>query len=167
VKCQHCGSAATVHLVDIVNKQKRELHLCEACAKQQNLLNEPKQDLNLPAILQLLVGQAVAPVTPAQARLTCPACGLKYTEFRNKGRLGCPADYDAFRESLEPILAKIHRSTRHVGKTPRNLARHVNRRADLMELNKSLKAALAVEDYESAARLRDLIREKEATDEPG
>ena len=154
-------------MTDIVNKQKRELHLCEDCARQQHLLSEPKLELNLPASLHLLVGHAVTPVTPEQARLTCPGCGLKYTEFRAKGRLGCPADYEAFKDSLEPILEKIHNSTRHVGKAPRRRAEHAGRGAERARLQERLRAALAVEDYEEAARLRDLIREREAADEPG
>ena len=32
MKCQFCDNPATVHLTDIVNKKKREMHLCEACA---------------------------------------------------------------------------------------------------------------------------------------
>ena len=59
VKCQFCSNPATVHLTDIVNKQKKELHLCQSCAEKQQLLKQ--QELNLPAILQTLIGQHVGP----------------------------------------------------------------------------------------------------------
>jgi protein arginine kinase activator len=91
------------------------------------------------------------------AGLTCPACGLKYAAFRADGRLGCPDDYDAFRPALEPLLDRIHRGTRHEGKTPRA----ANRRAELATLREQLAAAVAAEHYEDAARLRDRIRQKE------
>ena len=160
--CQFCGQPATVHLTDIVNKQKRELHLCDGCAKKHDLLPDaPGPQLNLQALVALLTGQPAAP--PEAGALTCPACGLKYAVFRADGRLGCPADYDAFRAALEPLLERIHRTTRHAGKTPRRA-----RTADALADDRAkLAAAVAAEDYEEAARLRDTIRRKEHADEPG
>lgn len=162
MKCQNCGlHPATVHLTDIINKQKRELHLCEACAREQQLLpGGPAPQLNLQALVHLIMGQ---PAGTDPAGLTCPACGLKYAAFRADGRLGCPDDYDAFRAALEPLLERIHRGTRHTGKAPRAAAR----RAELADLREQLRAAVAAERYEDAALIRDRIRAKEALDEPG
>lgn len=157
MKCEHCGARpATVHLTKIVNKQVVTLHLCEACERAQELIPDgPGPALNLPALLSLLMGQA-------PAALTCPACGLKYAVFKAEGRLGCPTDYDAFRTALEPLLARIHRGTAHAGKVPRAAAGRAERAA----LRKLLAAAVASENYEEAARLRDRIRQKEGPDEP-
>ncbi len=165
VKCQSCASPATVHLTDIVNGQKKELHLCQSCAEKQHLLTP--QGLDLPAILQTLIGQHVGALTDELARLTCPACGIKYMEFRAEGRLGCPHDYEVFRRGLEPILERIHRSTRHVGKSPRHAPANRARQGELVELRRRLRQAVESEAYEEAARLRDLIRREEATDESG
>jgi protein arginine kinase activator len=164
LKCQYCSNPATVHLTDIVNKQKHELHLCQACAEKQQLVK--KKELNLPAILETLIGQHV-PMTDRLARLTCPACGIKYMQFRAEGRLGCPHDYEAFRLGLEPLLQRIHRAVRHVGKSPRHRLRNESLQAELVELRQRLRAAVECEDYEEAAHLRDTIRNKEATDESG
>jgi protein arginine kinase activator len=166
VKCQVCGqSPATVHLTDIVQGQKKETHLCQECAEKQQLVQQ--QELNLPAILQTLIGQHVGPQTDELARLACPTCGIRYMEFRARGRLGCPHDYAVFRSGLEPLLQRIHRSARHKGKTPRHGAMPPERHAEVLELRRQLSAAVDAEKYEEAARLRDLLREKEATDEPG
>jgi protein arginine kinase activator len=97
--------------------------------------------------------------------LTCPACGLQYAQVRAEGRLGCPADYDAFRSALEPLLERIHRAVGHAGKVPRSFRRQ-QREAELKALRKQMLAAAKAEQYEEAARLRDLIRQKEASDEP-
>src|SRR5207302_1189192 len=99
MKCQSCSSPATVHLTNIVDGQKQEVHLCPACAEQQQVITQ--KELNLPAILQTLIGHHVGPLTDELARLTCPACGIKYMEFRAEGRLGCPRDYEVFRIGLE------------------------------------------------------------------
>jgi len=165
MKCQSCSNPATVHLTDIIGGQKKEMHLCQACAEQQNLIKQ--QELNLPAILHSLIGQHVGPLTDELSRLTCPACGIKYMEFRAEGRLGCPHDYDVFRVGLEPLLERIHRSVKHVGKSPRHRVMTATRQKEWVELRSQLRAAVDAELYEEAARLRDLIRQKEATDESG
>jgi protein arginine kinase activator len=163
MKCQHCPNPATVHLTKIVNKQKQELHLCQACAEKHAA---PAAELSLSAILQSLIGQHVSAVSEELSRLNCPTCGIKYMEFRSDGRLGCPADYEVFRAGLIPILQRIHRATRHVGKVPRRLAPE-NRAADVLKLRQQLRRAVDAENYELAAQLRDMIRQKEASDEPG
>jgi len=165
VKCQFCSNPATVHLTDIVANQKKELHLCQSCAEQQQLVKH--QEINLPAILQNLLGQHLGQQTDELARLTCPACGIKYMEFRAQGRLGCPHDYAVFRTGLEPLLQRIHRATRHAGKMPRRAGAAPERQAELVELRRRLQQAVDQEAYEEAARLRDLLRKKEATDESG
>lgn len=160
MKCQFCSNPATVHLTDIVNKKKKELHLCQACAEQKQLVNQ--QELNLSAILQTLIGQQVGAATDELARLACPHCGIKYMEFRAEGRLGCPHDYEVFRVGLEPLLQRIHRAGRHIGKVPRHGVADARSLAELVEWRKQLRSAVEAEAYEEAARLRDLIRQKEA-----
>ncbi len=158
-QCQNCSQPATVHVTNIVNGQKRELHLCQECSEKQEILKN--QELNLSVILQTMIGQHVGAPTDELARLTCPACGIKYMEFKAEGRLGCPRDYQVFQKALEPLLLRIHRSTRHVGKIPPHASRNATVQAELMELRHKLREAVEVEAYEQAARLRDLIRQKE------
>jgi protein arginine kinase activator len=167
--CQFCDEPATVTLTEIVNKKKRVLRLCERCAKRHNLLPElPSPQVDVKALLGLLASVEPGPsATPADtAALTCPDCGLQYGEFRASGRLGCPAEYDAFRPALEPLLARIHRADTHAGKAPRAV-RSARRAATLDDLRRRMAAAARAEDYTEAARLRDAIRLEEAADEPG
>jgi len=166
MKCHDCAKKATVHLTDIVDGEKKELHLCADCAEQREVLH--KQELNLPAILETLIGQHLGQLTDELARLTCPACGIKYMEFRAEGRLGCPHDYEAFRTGLQPLLERIHRgAVRHVGKVPQRGVPASGAVAERIELRRKLRQAVETEAFEEAARLRDLLRQKEATDEPG
>src|SRR4029079_17119303 len=92
-------------------------------------------------------------------RLTCPACGLKYGEFRTPGRPGCPHDYEAFKPGLVPLLERLHRKTTHVGKRPKRRPKATL--SEITELRKELRQAVDREDYERAAHLRDLIKQKE------
>jgi protein arginine kinase activator len=108
-----------------------------------------------------MIGQHVGAPSDELARLTCPACGIKYMEFKAEGRLGCPRDYQVFQKALEPLLQRIHRAMRHVGKIPPHATRNAAVQSELMDLRQKLREAIDVEAYEEAARLRDLIREKE------
>ncbi len=123
-------------------------------------------ELSLQALVQLIFGPtslegAGGSRSADPSRLVCPQCGLEYAEFRKTGRLGCPADYDAFAEALLSLLERVHRSAPgagHAGKTPKR-GRHL---ADLARLRAELSAAVGTEEYETAARLRDAIRRKES-----
>lgn len=164
--CKFCGSPSTIHLTDIIHKKKREMHLCEACAREKNIISPAPADLNVPALLELVLG-AVTPVPKSDPTdVNCPDCGIHYTHFRNQGRLGCPNDYVAFRELLEPLLERVHsESTRHVGKVPRRHRRRLMQ-ARRVELEAQLRTAIQSERYEVAAKLRDEIRALEADREP-
>jgi protein arginine kinase activator len=162
MKCMFCEKPATVHLTDIVNKKKREAHLCEQCARERNLLPEqPGLAVDLTALLKLMT----APRAGA-AEAACPTCGMSYAAFKAEGRFGCAHDYDAFRTALEPLLERVHRAVGHAGKLPA-AARLAARRARLDGLRAEMKTAAENEDYEQAARLRDLIRQLEAEGTPG
>lgn len=160
MKCQECDSPATVHVTKLAKGDgRREVHLCDRCAKRHGLVpDQPTAQLDLKALLGLLLGQPGGAAPGDPAALKCPACGLKYAQFRADGRLGCPAEYDAFRPALEPLLARIHRASAHAGKAPRAAAA----RAEAEALRRRLAEAVAAERYEDAARLRDLIRQKDA-----
>ena len=172
--CQRCGQhPATVHLTDVLNKVRRVQHICEACARSHQLLptpDDPAQPLNLPALVQLVFGatppgvDADAPAAPDDlgAGLVCPACGLKYSEFRAEGRIGCPHDYDVFRVPLLPLLERIHRNTRYSGKVPRAAGGPARPAEAAPALEARLRQAVAAEDYEAAATIRDTIRAQES-----
>ena len=160
MKCQFCQDPATVHLTDIINKKKREMHLCEECAREHNLIPDAQKELNVPALLEFLMGEARAKKSKGDPNaVVCNHCGLKYAQFRAQGRLGCPADYDVFRAALEPLLERIHRHLRHVGKVP-GQHRATRGLVKIEELRMLVDVAVREERYEEAARLRDLIRSK-------
>jgi protein arginine kinase activator len=159
MKCQKCTKAATLHITEVVTEdQFEELHLCEECANKY--LYEPQQK-GLPG--QKGGDAGLSEETDEAAALnqrSCPNCGIKFVEFRNSGRLGCPYDYEEFREELVPLLESIHGETRHCGKTPRR-SQNKEAQSELIQLRKQLQQAVNKEAYEEAARIRDLIRQLE------
>src|SRR5262249_19210352 len=146
MKCQLCSNPATVHLTTLTGlKTKKVMHLCDACAKQHQVIGEAKPELNIPAIVHMLLGSQLDQTSEELARLTCPECGVKYMEFRGEGRLGCPADYEVFRIGLEPILRRVHRATRHAGKVPPHRLQNLQRQAEMADLHHRLRMAVETE----------------------
>jgi len=161
--CKFCGQPATIHLTDILQKQKSETHLCEACAKAKQIIpDKPGAHFDLQGLVQLVMGGHDSPDAVAPVAQACPACKLKYAEFRAEGRLGCARDYEVFAAPLLTLLERVHRATDHCGKIPVGQ----RRRMGLRGLKAELDAAIAAERYEEAAELRDRIRQKEGADEP-
>jgi protein arginine kinase activator len=157
--CQRCKKQpATVHLTEIVANEKHERHLCEDCAREEGIAI--KAQINVQDILSGLLQAHEAAGT--EANLTCPDCSLTYAEFRNQGRLGCPQDYEVFAEPLAEILEKVHGATEHTGKVPARAGGDLGEQRELMRLRRKLQEAIEGEQYEEAARVRDLIKEKEA-----
>ena len=157
--CQRCPEKASVHLTETVNGERRELHLCVPCAREAGVaLPDAAPGLALDAVVQNLIVTHVGELVGELASLTCPDCGLKFMEFRARGRLGCPSDYRVFARGLLPYIQRAHAATRHVGK----VARPRPDAADRLRLRTQLRAAIDREDYELAARLRDRLRLKDA-----
>jgi protein arginine kinase activator len=153
--CQVCGKReAKIHFTEIREGKKTEMHICEQCAHEKNMT------LAFPAVLSQLVKGGPQPPRESEAvPATCPACGLAYAEFKAKGRLGCPRCYVAFGPVLVPLLEKVHGAASHQGKTPERVRGAQASRRELREIEEQLAAAVANEEYEKAAQLRDRIRE--------
>ena len=157
MKCQKCPKQATLHITEVVSEdQFEELHLCEECANKH--LYEPQGKGFGKG------GDAPGQESEEMAALNqreCPVCGMKFVEFRNSGRLGCPNDYQEFKDELTALLENIHGETKHCGKTPRRLPQNKQMQSELMQLRRELTQLVNKEAYEEAAKLRDRIKKLE------
>jgi len=171
MKCQKCAKPATFHITDIIEKGKHlEFHFCDEHARQHLTPPEDSPSVGpLAADLSAPSGSAAGPASlrePSAAdKQVCPVCQITFLEFRNSGRLGCPYDYEVFRDELMPLLESIHGETRHSGKVPKRAPRNTQQQTTLIQLRNELKRAVAAEDYEAAAKLRDKIQEIEREQE--
>jgi len=159
--CQVCGKkTATVHLTEIINDQMTELHLCEQCAKEKGVagLGQP---FGLQDLLAGLVDFGSPIINEKKTALQCTNCKMKYEDFRKLGRLGCSQCYDTFKESLEPLLKKIHGSSQHLGKGPMRDDEGFKTKKELQDLYLKLRKAIQTEAFEEAAKIRDRIKKIE------
>lgn len=164
MKCDNCNKSATVHLTEIKGGKKIEKHLCEQCAAQ----NEGYPVKSHMPINELLTNFVMAHSgMPKETAGGCDQCGITWAEFRQSGLLGCQNDYSVFEKDLAPLLQRAHEgATHHLGKVPARRGGSgvpAKRQLDLVRLRKELGKAVEAEDYERAAKLRDQIRQAEAT----
>jgi protein arginine kinase activator len=170
LKCEKCNQRDATHHEATRSEDGKswvDVHLCDRCLGEvASLLPNPA------ALIQtFLESESAAAGAPDPA--ACPDCGITYPEFRARGRLGCPRDYEFFAAELGPLMASIHQGgTQHRGRAPSR------RRAETpaMEpvapppppvpptpedpataLRRSLDEAVAEERYEDAAALRDRL----------
>ncbi len=168
MKCQKCEKMATFHITELTGSNPQEHHFCEDHAREY--LNDSSEQGapigNLATTLtkdmpkQASVGKAAGELKELD-RQTCPTCGLTFYDFRSRGRLGCPTDYDFFAKQLDALILNIHGAEEHVGKVP-GRAKHASgkgmNRTQLIKLRRDLDEAVQSEDYEWAKELRDQIK---------
>jgi protein arginine kinase activator len=142
---------------NLANATTSEQWLCETCAQSHHGVHG---QANLAEVWKLLQAQRPGARKPAPGA-ACPDCGMTLRDFRQRGRLGCPKDYEIFGAQLRDLLERIHGASRHVGRSPNSDEAAILRRKRLDELQQELASAIRDEAYEQAAKLRDEIKSLE------
>ena len=123
--------------------QRTELVVCEQCPMLKKWMGEPLEPL-------------VASV--ASSSIVCKSCLTTMEAVQTGGMLGCPDCYEAFADLICAQLQKLAAATPvHCGRGSPSSWR-AGSMVRLQALNAQLQEALAREEYETAAGLRDQIR---------
>jgi protein arginine kinase activator len=156
--CDVCKcNDATVFLTQILEGKMQKVNLCDACSKEKGV-----QDPTGFALADLLLGIGAAEeIEKGAPTQKCPVCGYTQADFKKTGRLGCSTCYATFGEGLNTLLKAMHKGTEHVGKLPQRAYRTIELSDRMRSLTESLEKAVAEENYESAASLRDQIKQLE------
>jgi protein arginine kinase activator len=162
--CENCGEReAVIHLTQIQSGQVTTVHLCEPCAAERGVetgASASKFPLN--DFLATLGKGGPQEPSGEGPDVACPACGATLKDFRQTGRLGCAGCYASFEPYLRDLLRRLHGSATHVGETyaAPGVAGAATQSAErqLGALRDELQRAIAAEDFERAAELRDRIR---------
>ena len=169
--CQQClERPASVHLTQIINDEKKEIHLCEQCARKHKELTFDNgftfaSPFSIHNFLAGFLGNGFGYHIQPQERSTMPACdfcNMTYEQFARSGKLGCGHCYDVFGSTLEPVFKKMHGNTYHHGKLPQRAGGMIKAQREIKGLKLQLNKAVHNEEYERAAQVRDKIRELEA-----
>ncbi len=162
--CEECGkNPATIHYTQVQNGVATQMHLCAACMAKRQKGSDTMSSV-ISSLLSGIAGQQEE--REQQDQLRCPSCGMAYKRFRETGLLGCADCYKAFADQLAPILGRIHGRRQHVGHVPPALRARVSAEQELERLRREMDEAVAREEFEQAAKLRDQIRALTAKQEP-
>jgi Uncharacterized protein with conserved CXXC pairs len=158
MQCDVCGEKdATVFLTQIVEGKMQKVNLCESCSKAKHI-----DDPTAFEFADVLLGLGTAQqLERSPAARKCPVCGFTQADFKKTGRLGCSECYTAFAEGLSAMLANMHKGTTHVGKVPGHQRVKRELTMKIKTLQADLDEAVAAEQYERAASIRDQIRQIE------
>jgi protein arginine kinase activator len=179
--CERCKkNQATMRLTRVVNNKKSVINLCADCARETG--NQiPAAMEGIGSILSGLMGLDTLwktnPMQTAKAVKKCPVCGMTQEQISREGKLGCSECYITFIDEMRPLLRKIHGNCLHHGSVPQEAgAQPVSlpndnektgkvtetSQSELELLQRQMKDAIAREDFEQAASLRDQIKKIQA-----
>ncbi len=169
--CERCKiRESNIQYTEVNNGIVKEHHLCSQCASEMDF--GPYSaifDVELP-LGKLLSGLLGLDETREEdIHVTCPTCGTTYNDFLKDSQFGCQDCYAIFDIIIADDIKKLQGNERHKGKTPINkkgkqvqsiqIPTPSMQSVDILRLQ--LQEALGIEDYEAAAKYRDLLREIE------
>lgn len=170
--CDRCKLRnAKVLYTEIINGAKTEQHLCEECAADYTSFQMEKPLLNSEITLNNLLSTLLGAYHNSTANkpgenkpgLICDKCKTTYDDFLQRGRFGCANCYKSFNSVLGKTLKGIQGAETHTGKRPKGFMSQADCiLKDMTEeerLSFELQKAIENEEFEEAARLRDLIRQ--------
>ena len=157
--CDECGiNNATVEFVSIINGKKIERHLCPACAHK----------IGADSFMPFSWGDVFPTVGSFNPRreTACSVCGSTLADISRTGLIGCAQCYQDLRDGILPIISRVQTRVKHAGRTPSHYeAKKIPETASAPEseseearLTRELNDAVAKEEYERAAKLRDALK---------
>lgn len=186
--CENCHqNEASIHYTEIINGVRTEHHICMECARKLKLTGwQDGADGEFPFV-RLLTGLLSAGGNgknledSPMMHVCCPGCGMSFDEFTTVGKFGCAECYGVFGPLIEDNMKRIHGDSKHRGKKYKKYIEHTDdnesgndntlpvmeyenkkENTDISELNKRLQEAVEIENFEEAARLRDVIKQLKA-----
>lgn len=162
--CEVCKqNDATIHITKILNGVKYEFNVCEKCAKERTDLNFSEEVFpstftfqNILSGIMDYIGSSNQPQKILET--SCSSCGTTYSEFKQRGLVGCSKCYEDFKSTLEPVIKRVQGNNEHVGKIPKKAGKNIIEKRKLVQLKEDLQKAINAEEYEKAAEIRDIIR---------
>jgi protein arginine kinase activator len=163
--CDVCKTEqATDFYTQILDGKIQKVNLCKNCSKA-NGLDDPIGFSLADKLLGLGASQEMERAGSGGAAQRCPGCGFSQADFKKTGRLGCAQCYETFGEGLNSLLKAMHKGTTHTGKVPARISRLIEREGALKNLQRDLQKAVSEENYETAAQIRDQLRQLETSND--
>lgn len=161
--CQFCSKKATVFVTQITDGQLEKLILCEGCAREKKITDPT----GLMIADQLLQGLPELSAPPQETLDACPNCGFTLVDLKKIRRLGCSECYRVFFPECLDMVRGMQFGVEHVGKKPLGRVARMEKAERRTRLEGKLQAAVKAEQFEEAAKLRDLLKELDREEDQG
>ncbi|MGB9767403.1 UvrB/UvrC motif-containing protein [Dictyoglomus turgidum] len=139
MKCDFCNQNEAVYVLEISDeKGKRKYSICEYCLKQ--------------VIKDIFQGNYFMRDEKVKR---CPKCNRSLEEIKETGMLGCSYCYSYFRDEIGKLVYQYHGNKVHRGRVPIKKEFKTDK---ILKYKIELSKAIEEEDYEKAAKLRDLLK---------
>ncbi|MCL2213256.1 MAG: UvrB/UvrC motif-containing protein [Oscillospiraceae bacterium] len=137
-----------------VNGVSKEVRLCGDCAVGVGM-----PTLSFGSLADFMMPHS--PTKTLRTAKTCDLCAATFDDIIKSGKLGCGKCYAVFAAELRETLRRIHGDVGYVGSDVALSAKVRPATHTTEQLKARLDVAIAAEDYEQAASLRDQIRDLE------
>lgn len=158
--CEECKVNEASYTISVmVGDEVTTRHLCGDCMAKMNMdLASGNIKSLLSSILSAITGNNTDAPEAETEEIVCPRCRTTLSQFTKTGHLGCPRCYEAFHDQLQPMLLQIHGRVQHAGRQPLRTEAAQLKRSRQEELTRQMEQAVALEDFETAAQLRDQLK---------
>jgi protein arginine kinase activator len=176
--CEICNKKeAVVHIQEIVDGEKKTIHMCQECAASKGVDAIGLEGVNIAEILYNLSTKNTLPdfskvVTMFPGRgyetkknkpikvVVCSNCKWNSDNFQKTGKLGCEKCYKAFSDIISKTISNIQKGNLHIGKRPGENTSEISLiMMDILNLQKKLEEYVLREEFEKAADIRDQINQ--------
>lgn len=172
MKCNRCENDANIQIQIVeAGSEPKTLNLCDECAKTMmfhNLKNQeqaPDGDdyVYFQDHLKKLVG--VFFTDPGVFAETdenehkCSFCGSGFSDITKTGRFGCDRCYTEFYDQVKETLRMTQGAVTHTGDIPENYREVRKIQQEITKKKEELQELILSEDYETAAVIRDEVKE--------
>lgn len=156
--CDECKqNPARVHFTKMIDGTLSQVHLCEKCVQRMGYAG---------MFAALTTGNIMGPMMQMQQEqpgdiIVCDSCKRALGEIQQSGLLGCAKCYTTFAPQIETAIKQVQGRSEHLGKAPEGFRLQRDQKMEIEQNRKALSEAIAAENYELAADLRDRIRAME------
>ena len=167
-----CEKPRYFHITEVQNGKGISFDLCEDCLSAyighgNDIQLKPTQsNQEVEHIVNELFQFILSDVKNQGITKKCPQCNSSYAEIVKNGKVGCAKCWECFAEELDLVVKKAQCTAHHTGKVPKKWQKNqiqdqknqipISFRMKI--LDDLMQKAISNEEYEKAAKLRDVIK---------
>lgn len=156
--CDICNEReAVISYTKIGSEETEVIHLCKECAEKKMKEDSKFKDVMAEKMASFTkqMFESKYPLEESDFEKTCPTCKTSLKDVIDGKSLGCEDCYKEFKEYINGFLLNLNSASIHKGKIPKVGGKEpIVKKEEIQILNK-LSVAIALEEYEEAAKLRD------------